>query len=512
MRKLVVILLLAVFSYGIASSQEQTVRIQLIKGTLLLQQNKEWIQVAVGDVLLQGDIIKTDKRSYAELVYGNTIIVKVAENTQLEIKELKPAKKTLVQHIGKIWVKVQKLVGEKFEVETRFGTAGVRGTSLGTAVDPAQGTDVTCEEGRIYLRTLAGTESELNAGERSGFDINGVLLSTQPINQGEGFENFGKDSDTGKLQEMLQEIRDLIQEVEALLMAGESADEKMNALIASMRALEEYAHANALTIEELPAIKQKIASLGVKKGSPDTLQPYREFFEKTQRRIDLWKNTFSLEGAGVDFRALSLQVDAFYIWSKDTRKEIEEKIAELEKINTNESIPLLQKTKQLITAIEGLVIIADKTKAVIVFEEQLFTRMTATREKLSAFKREFEAFSAQMISSAQWVESAHGMISTDTVTQTTRNQARQWQYFMRRYDALRSEYSDYEKLTAEAKRKGVLFVSGRVAKEAEIMKTLVSSFQVKKGCCNVTMNFGQLRQIFIVISTFLNGEGRVLLQ
>lgn len=512
MRKLLFIVVILAFSYGSVSSQQQTVRVQLIKGSLFLQQNKEWIKVAIGDVLLQGDVIKTDKRSYAELVYGNTIIVKVAENTQLEIKDLQPAKKTLVQHIGKIWVKVQKLVGEKFEVETRFGTAGVRGTSLGAATDPAQGTDITCEEGRIYLRTLAGTESELNAGERSGFDVNGNLLSTQPLPDGEGFENFGMDSDTGKLQEMLQDIRDLIQEIEALLTAGEPIDEKMKILISAVRTLELYAHANALTIEELPAIKQKIASLGVKTGSSDALQQYREFYEKTQKRIDVWKNKFSLEGAGIDFRALSLQLDAFYIWSKDTRKEIEDKIAELEKIQSNESIPLLQKTKQLITMIESLLVIADKTKAVIAFEEQLYTRMTATREKLSAFKREFEIFSAQMVSSAQWVETAHGMIATSTVTQTTRNQARQWQYFMRRYDALRSEYSDYEKLVAEAKRKGVLFVSGRVAKEAEIMKTLVTSFQVKKGCCNVTMNFGQLRQIFIVISTFLNGEGRVLLQ
>ncbi len=519
-KRIFILAMLAVFTLIAVQGQtnEWGVRVQLIKGKLLLKKDKEWIPLAAGDTLITGDIIKTDKKSYAEIVYGEKIVCKLAENTELQIKEMKQSKKTIVQTVGKIWLKVQKLVGEKFEVETRFGTAGVRGTTLGSSTDPATGTEISCEEGIVYLRTITGIEKDINAGESGGFDTDGNLRPIVTLQTGNGFDNFGNPEDGGTLEERMQKINDLFNKIDDLMKNDQDASGPFAQLSSLMSETERFIAENKLTGTGFESLKSRFEQLRRALIVSEGLQEFDDLYKKIFSEAERWEKTFSLEGSNIDFSALLPKIDTFVIWQKENRSKIEETLTILNEKQSGQAIQLTNKFKALVNYFDKLILTVEKTRSVIQFEDQLFARMTSTREKIATYKREFEMFSSKMLSSAQWVEFAKGKVAQYLSGQTPtdyaqyKDQARQWRYFMQRYDALRGEFSDYEKIVSEAKRKGVFFISGRVSREGEEMVTLITNFKVKKGCCQITMNFGQLKQIFMVINSFLNAEGKVLLQ
>jgi hypothetical protein len=92
------------------------------------------------------------------------------------------------------------------------------------------------------------------------------------------------------------------------------------------------------------------------------------------------------------------------------------------------------------------------------------------------------------------------------------SEARMWNRLIREYEALRNDFTLYEKIVREARQKGVFYTSPRILREYDEMERLLNNFRIKKGCCLVTMNFGQIRKELILIKTFLlTAEGRSLL-
>lgn len=88
----------------------------------------------VGMGLSEGDkIVTTGRRSTSDITFPNEDVVRIMPNSQLVIKESDFKKKTtrigLKLLAGKIFNIVQKFTGDsKYEVETRYAVAGVRGT------------------------------------------------------------------------------------------------------------------------------------------------------------------------------------------------------------------------------------------------------------------------------------------------------------------------------------------------------------------------------------------------
>jgi hypothetical protein len=106
--------------------------------------------------LKQSDAIRTFVESEVELETSEGSIVKIGENTTVELKTLKGNTKdqqTAVKIMnGAIIANVKKLVstGSSFEFETPTATAAIRGTVVGLEVNKEQ-TRVKVYEGRVVV-------------------------------------------------------------------------------------------------------------------------------------------------------------------------------------------------------------------------------------------------------------------------------------------------------------------------------------------------------------------------
>ncbi|TDF95872.1 FecR domain-containing protein [Paenibacillus piri] len=111
--------------------------------------------------LNQGDVILTGAQSSAVLkIADHEDEITIGDNAEVNISELSEQaggkQSKLKTFAGSIWVKVKSLVSseDEFEVETPTAVMGVRGTQLGTFINPATGqTGTYLASGRISAST-----------------------------------------------------------------------------------------------------------------------------------------------------------------------------------------------------------------------------------------------------------------------------------------------------------------------------------------------------------------------
>jgi len=150
---LMVLICSVFFSINAEESDKYIAEVEFIYGDLYLLEKAEWKEIYVNEELRVGDVIKTDKDSYAEIISKDgDIKLKVGGDTKFVIKKFTKREKKVKSFFGKLWSKVKKIVGRKYEVETKFGTAGVRGTEFGVETNDNIGMNVECRTGEIYLK------------------------------------------------------------------------------------------------------------------------------------------------------------------------------------------------------------------------------------------------------------------------------------------------------------------------------------------------------------------------
>ncbi len=108
--------------------------------------------------LIQSDAIKTGPRSTASLLLGDGSVVRLNENTSIQLSTYTKTENTweirLKQFAGTTWNRVQKLAGvSKYEIETSTTVATVRGTAFSVDVsdDSAQ---VDVAEGTVTAKLV----------------------------------------------------------------------------------------------------------------------------------------------------------------------------------------------------------------------------------------------------------------------------------------------------------------------------------------------------------------------
>lgn len=133
-----------------------------IEGTVLKRINPQniWISANKGDILDDGDSLKTKENSYAELRFSDGSIVKINPETEVSIY-----KDYFSLAIGYIRLYITKLF-PNFEVRTPSAIAGVRGTEFSVEVLNDQTTIVTVYEGEVDV-TAQGRTLRLRKGESS---------------------------------------------------------------------------------------------------------------------------------------------------------------------------------------------------------------------------------------------------------------------------------------------------------------------------------------------------------
>ena len=144
----IITLILGMTSFVLEAAEQREAKIAAIDGkaSVKLMGQTTWIPADVGMKLKEGDVIKTNRNSWALLELngsGQTASVEVEENSKLMIAELtkdstKGTQQTLLDlAIGEIMIKAKKLhsAESRFEVKTPTSIVGVRGTTFSVKVE-----------------------------------------------------------------------------------------------------------------------------------------------------------------------------------------------------------------------------------------------------------------------------------------------------------------------------------------------------------------------------------------
>lgn len=546
-------------------------RVEYILGRLFLVTDDGETPLKAGESLSAGDRIRTGDDSYAEISVSDKILLKMDQNTTLEIREYEEKSKGIRQTLGRLWVKAKKLVAEKFEVNTRFGTAGVRGTSFGVSLDDQAGMIVECEEGEVYLRNPEGTEASVQAGFKRSLGSDGVISEPENREEAGGFDEFGGGEREGIPADIIEEYRRLTLSGQSLMRSPDgvkiafflrdlalfktkletmgltgaqvdvsqlddwaSAFQKMrsefNRVTGDAQKLltlleSRFNESDFLTLKKAAALITRFVSewnfpwdeyedfmkrvelLQEKMASATDQQRDDLALSLLDQEISKWEELLNISGSVVDFSQLKLNLNRFNQRYKSLASELSAFTG-----SSSVSRGTALAADNLLKRLERLYSSLPLLKEIISFEERTFDQMTRVRNRIFVFKQTLEAFSAQTDSAALWIEQAVSAALTGENLLKYKAEARMWDRFIREYEALRNDFTQYEKIIREARQKGVFYTSPRILREYDEMERLLNSFRIKKGCCLVTMNFGQIRKELILIKTFLlTAEGRSLL-
>ena len=113
----------------------QNALITFIDGDTYLLLEEEWEPVDIGYSLKPGSTIKTDLSSYCDIQFGNAAVVRINEDTEINISDIQfnesSSNITLDMVKGSVLCKVSKLSGyDSFNVGTENAVCGVRGTEF----------------------------------------------------------------------------------------------------------------------------------------------------------------------------------------------------------------------------------------------------------------------------------------------------------------------------------------------------------------------------------------------
>lgn len=159
-----------------------------------------WGDAKLGNVLYDGDEVKTGNRSLALLKFLDNSLLRVRENSIVTIygtkEESKLNKNTFIQQ-GKVGFEVTQQGDEEFKFTTPTGVASIRGTK-GFFDVPADGSMLLfVKEGLVELESLLGSKANgsVGAGQIGRISQNGELAIEQASEEIENeYDTLEKDT------------------------------------------------------------------------------------------------------------------------------------------------------------------------------------------------------------------------------------------------------------------------------------------------------------------------------
>ncbi|MBI3929303.1 MAG: FecR domain-containing protein [Armatimonadetes bacterium] len=132
-----------------------TAAIAYVENSVQIKGSGGWTRADVGDVLAPGSRIKTGKGSTAALVLSDETMIKLAENTEFVLVDLRESEngnfvRKFQLTLGRVWADVtpSKSSGSTFEIQGPDAVAAVRGTAF--EVDATDtGTEINVFEGKV---------------------------------------------------------------------------------------------------------------------------------------------------------------------------------------------------------------------------------------------------------------------------------------------------------------------------------------------------------------------------
>jgi hypothetical protein len=138
-----------------------------------------------GVVLYESDKVITGKKSQVDLVLPNNILMRLDQNTTLEMKELAVGEggaqqDRLMLQRGTVFAKVAKLdTKSSFAIQTPTLVAGVRGTQFMTEADETGKGKVAVIEGKVAVESSTGKTEEIGEGEQAEVSPTGSIVESK---------------------------------------------------------------------------------------------------------------------------------------------------------------------------------------------------------------------------------------------------------------------------------------------------------------------------------------------
>lgn len=177
-------------SSAVAAERLQIGRVVIVQGQVLSQNpvvNPTPAAVKRGQSIYEGDIIRTDKNSFARLLMEDKSLLDVGPSTYVNLAQYGVAKNERKRSVGiklilgRLWARVSEAFGDKskFEITTANAVAGVRGTELIVDYGKDGQSVVTVVHGLVAVSSSSGAAIELTANQRSSVAGNGGLTSSK---------------------------------------------------------------------------------------------------------------------------------------------------------------------------------------------------------------------------------------------------------------------------------------------------------------------------------------------
>ena len=115
-----------------------------------------WIPAEIGDLVTRANSVKTGPDSSCEIQFASTAVIRLQENTEIEIRRVSLApdasKVGLKMVAGSVLAKVQKLSKQdSFSVATQSAVCGVRGTEFSVSTGDGTETVLAVKEGAVAV-------------------------------------------------------------------------------------------------------------------------------------------------------------------------------------------------------------------------------------------------------------------------------------------------------------------------------------------------------------------------
>lgn len=131
------------------------------KAKVLRAGKNRWINAYRKMKLFPGDKIRTGKKTKIEIRFIDGSIIRLADNSEMEISRLERDEKNkqnntgLRAKVGNFWTRIKQVAGYKnnFEVTTPTAVAGVRGTVYRMEIKEDTTTMVRVYKGKVEVRT-----------------------------------------------------------------------------------------------------------------------------------------------------------------------------------------------------------------------------------------------------------------------------------------------------------------------------------------------------------------------
>lgn len=146
-----------------ASETESKAELYIEQGTVQVKPDgKSWTEAKNGTLLFQSDSVKTGESTSAYIIFFESSIIWLDNNTEVSIKEIideDETSMTIKQDAGRTWSTVSKISGiDSYKVETPTTIASVRGTSFDVYLLPDGTTRISVGFGIVNVtRTDKGT-------------------------------------------------------------------------------------------------------------------------------------------------------------------------------------------------------------------------------------------------------------------------------------------------------------------------------------------------------------------